>query len=268
MAWADHYKREYDPASGSPPEKEPRLDMYLIVHEDADILVVDKLAPIPVQKDKSKDPDLQSILRHSVSAKRPFIEAAHRLDRRTSGIVLFAKNIQALRKLEAAFRDRLVRKTYLACLEAEPQPAQGVLVHGLRFSARSNKTIALSWTPEPVGQDENPSHGERPGHGPSPNQASKAELSYRLILKSDRYFFVEAEPRTGRHHQIRAQFSAIGCPIKGDLKYGSRRSCDSGRIMLHAYSLGFSHPRTGAPMEFTAPFPDDEELWQLLVGII
>jgi 23S rRNA pseudouridine1911/1915/1917 synthase len=92
-----------------------------------------------------------------------------------------------------------------------------------------------------------------------------ASLSYRLLLRTDRYFFVEVTPKTGRHHQIRAQFAALGCPIKGDLKYGARRSSLSGRIMLHAWRIAFSHPRTGKPMNFSASIPKDETLWQVFL---
>ena len=90
-----------------------------------------------------------------------------------------------------------------------------------------------------------------------------ARLDYRLALRTDNYFFVEASPHTGRHHQIRAQFSAMGWPIKGDLKYGARRSSPSGRIMLHGWRIEFSHPRTGKAMDIKAPFPSDERLWQV-----
>lgn len=227
------------------------MTQYEIIFEDDDILVVDKLAPLPVQKDKSNDMDLQTILAHDPDRPRHFLEAAHRIDRRTSGILIFARNAQALRTLEAAFRERQIHKTYLACLEKEPVPHEGTLRHRIVTDPVRNISRAL-----PLG---------------SPVQGGKAvpaELSYRLILPTERYFFVESSPLTGRHHQIRAQFAAAGWPIRGDLKYGARRSSPSGRIMLHGYRIEFDHPRSGEHMAFTAPLPRDETLWILLADFL
>ncbi len=231
---------------------------YETIHEDDDILVVDKLAPLPVQKDKSGDMDLQTLLGSDGDHPRPFLEAAHRIDRRTSGIVVFAKNAAALRVLEAAFRDRLIHKSYLACLEKEPLPHEGTLRHRIITDPVRNISRAL-----PLGSPARDK--EAPGKGQAA-KAVPAELSYRLILPTERYFFVEASPLTGRHHQIRAQFAAVGWPIKGDLKYGARRSTPSGRIMLHGYRIEFNHPVSGAPFSFTAPLPRDDSLWKLLAA--
>ena len=223
------------------------MDPYLVLYQDDDILVVDKLAPLPVQKDKSGDPDLQGLVKKEQLELSIFLEAAHRIDRRTSGIVLFAKNRFALSVLDEAFRDRTIRKTYIACLEREPSPPEGTLVHAIVKDPRRNLTVA------------------RAVDAPkTPGLATQiAKLDYRLALRTDNYFFVEASPHTGRHHQIRAQFSAMGWPIKGDLKYGARRSSASGRIMLHGWRIEFRHPRSGKPMDIKAPFPPDERLWQV-----
>lgn len=233
---------------------------YETIHEDDDILVVDKLAPLPVQKDKSGDMDLQTLLLSDSDHPRPFLEAAHRIDRRTSGILVFARNAEALRALEAAFRDRKVHKTYLACLEKEPLPHEGTLRHRIVTDPVRNISRAL-----PLGSPARDK--EEPGKE-HPAKAVPAELSYRLILPTERYFFVEASPLTGRHHQIRAQFAAVGWPIRGDLKYGARRSSPSGRIMLHGYRIEFDHPRSGERMTFTAPLPRDETLWTLLADFL
>ncbi|MCE5255222.1 MAG: RluA family pseudouridine synthase [Spirochaetaceae bacterium] len=220
------------------------VNPYEILSVDDDILVVNKLAPLPVLKDKTGDEDLQSLLKREHEEFADFLEAAHRIDRRTSGIVVFARNIRALQTLEKEFRTREIQKTYIACLEKEPVPPSGELRHTIIFDKRRNLSIAL-----PCGDNA---------------QGVLAEIHYSLISRSDRYFFVQVEPLTGRHHQIRAQFAATGCPIKGDLKYGARRSSPSGRIMLHAWKIAFPHPHTRQLISLTADFPNDETLWEVL----
>jgi len=227
------------------------MKVYNIVYEDEDILAVNKLTPLPVQPDKSGDEDLQTLLRGERKPAPIFLEAAHRIDRRCSGLVLFAKNAKALRSLEEAFRDRLVTKTYVACLEKEPIPPEGILRHRIVSDSKRNRSQALEIIPGRKTEKHD-------------RQSVEAELSYRLIMRTDRYFFVEAKPLTGRHHQIRAQFAAMGWPIKGDLKYGARRSSPSGRIMLHGRSAEFVHPGNGERIALTAPYPEDETLWTLL----
>jgi 23S rRNA pseudouridine1911/1915/1917 synthase len=239
------------------------MEQYTILYEDEDILVADKLGALPVQKDKTKDANLQDLLAAEL-ALRPdvepldgkiFLEAAHRVDRRASGAVLFAKTPKALSTLEAAFRNHKVGKEYVACVEREPIPAQGRLEHLLVVDKRTNTSRALP--PDIV--------------PPTPTakklleSAQKAVLEYRLACRSERYFFMEIRLMTGRHHQIRAQLSAAGTPIRGDLKYGARRSCASGRIMLHAHRISLIQPRTGERIDVTAPFPSDEPLWQVYV---
>jgi 23S rRNA pseudouridine1911/1915/1917 synthase len=229
------------------------IQLYSILHEDEDILVADKLAPIPVQSEKSGDPCLQDLLKEDLSSRglKPFLEAAHRIDRRASGAIVFARSPKALSTLDAAFRDRRVEKTYIACVEREPEPSEGRLEHRLVWDKRRNVVRALAIPP-----------GTAPEGAKTQRGGERAVLDYRLSGRSERYFFVEVSLLTGRHHQLRAQFAAAGFPIRGDLKYGARRSTANGLIMLHARNLAFAQPRTGERIEMLAPFPDTEPLWQ------
>jgi len=247
------------------------VDSYSILYEDEDILVANKLAPLPVQPDKSGSPSLQEIIRDALAARDGiavggvFLEAAHRVDRRASGAIVFAKTPKALSTLEAAFRDRRVKKEYIACVEREPAPTEGKLEHRLIWDKRRNVVRALPPMPA-IGPSEQ--------SGPAKNLRKRernrvapelARLEYRLAGRSERYFFVAVNLLTGRHHQIRAQFSAAGFPIRGDLKYGARRSAPNGLIMLHARRLALTQPRTGQALEVEAPYPESEPLWQAFV---
>jgi 23S rRNA pseudouridine1911/1915/1917 synthase len=220
------------------------VESYSILYEDEDVVVANKLTPMPVQPEKSGDPSLQDFLREELGKRgergAPALEAAHRIDRRASGAVLFAKTRKALVTLEAAFRDRRIEKEYLACVEREPGLSTGRLEHQLAWDKRNNVVRAL-----PAGSD----------------RGKKALLEYRLAGRSDRYFFLSVDLITGRHHQVRAQLAAIGCPIRGDLKYGAKRGTPSGLLMLHARRLAFLQPRTGERVELLAPFPAAEPLW-------
>ena len=237
------------------------MDPYCILHLDEDILVADKLAPIPIQKEKSGDRSLQELLVAELQAQGQsgFLEATHRIDRRASGAVIFARTAKSLSTLDAAFRDHRIEKRYVACIERELDPPSGRLEHELLWDRRRNVVRACATptahsAPIPPPPDSPGSRGDRrPQH---------AILEYRSVGRSDRYFFVEISLITGRHHQIRAQLAAVGCPIRGDIKYGARRSAPSGLIMLHARSLSFGQPRTGERIEILAPFPESEPLWQ------
>lgn len=230
---------------------EEPVAQYTILYEDEDILVANKLAPIPVQPEKTGDRSLQDMLRERLAeqagedvrakALAAGLEAAHRIDRRASGAVVFAKTHIALSTLEAAFRDRRVEKDYLACVERPPEPPEGRLEHRLAWDKRRNVVRALK--------------------ADSP-QGKQAILEYKVAGHSERYSFVAVKLITGRHHQIRAQLAAIGCPIRGDLKYGARRSAPSGLIMLHARRLVLEQPRTRERLELAAPFPEAEPLWK------
>jgi 23S rRNA pseudouridine1911/1915/1917 synthase len=221
------------------------MEPYAILYEDEDILIANKLAPIPVQPEKTGDKSLQDLLREELALRegaraQPFLEAAHRIDRRASGAVLFAKTHIALSTLEAAFRDKRVSKGYLACVEREPARAKARLEHKLAWDKRRNVVRAL---------------------GADSKSGKAAVLEYEVAGRSERFFFVAVNLITGRHHQVRAQLAAIGCPIRGDLKYGAKRSSPSGLIMLHARRLSLAQPRTEARIEILAPFPGAEPLW-------
>lgn len=229
------------------------MTSYEILFEDNDVLAVNKCAPLPVLRDKTKDLDLQTLLQREHASCKKFLEAVHRIDRRTSGIVVFAKTPHALRTLDDAFKNRTVHKTYLACLEKEPVPAEGILKHAIIFDKKRNISVAIPYE----------SLEEAKKHLPAKAPILDAELSYTMLFKSDRYFFVSASPRTGRHHQIRAQFAAMGWPIKGDLKYGARRSTQSGLLMLHAWKIELPHPVSHEILSLTAAFPPAEKLWMV-----
>jgi 23S rRNA pseudouridine1911/1915/1917 synthase len=243
-------------------DPEDRLEPYSVLYEDEDILIANKLSPLPVLPEKSKDASLQELLRAFLSERDgspAFLEAAHRVDRRASGAVLFAKTRKSLSTLEAAFRAREVEKDYVACVEREPVPPEGRLEHRLVWDKRRNVVRAIAAQCSAAAQCAAAERGAAP-------RGKDAVLEYRLAGRSDRYFFVEARLITGRHHQIRAQLSAIGCPIRGDLKYGARRGTESGLIMLHSRRIALNQPRTGARVEVAAPFPESEPLWKAFEG--
>lgn len=158
------------------------------------------------------------------------------MDRPTSGIVIFAKTSKALPRLNKLFADKEAKKTYWAIVKNAPEKQQDTLTHWMKRNPKQNKSYA--------------NRKEVP-------DSKKAILDYRLIKKLDNYYLLEIDLKTGRHHQIRAQLTSIGCPIKGDLKYGFDRSNKDGSIHLHARSLSFIHPVKKELLEFTAPTPDD-----------
>jgi 23S rRNA pseudouridine1911/1915/1917 synthase len=232
------------------------MEAFAILYEDEDMLVANKLAPIPVQPEKSGDASLQDLLRKLLASRpgahaAPFLEAAHRIDRRASGAVIFAKTQRALETLEADFRTRKVFKTYLACVDREPKPLEGKLEHRLVWDKRKNVVRAFPLEAPPAA----------PGAPPKKLSGERASLDYHLAGTSDRYWLLEIDLHTGRHHQIRAQLAAAGFPIRGDLKYGARRTTRNGLIMLHARRIAFTQPRTREEHEIIAPFPPDEGLW-------
>lgn len=214
-----------------------------IVYEDSSVLIVNKIAAVPVLPDKSGDTSLKD----SLMALRPghFFEAAHRLDRRTSGLVSFCKNRHSLADLSRAFHDRKTRKIYWAVVENEPPAPSGTLHHKLVHNKRNNTTKAYAVDDPRDGQD--------------------AMLNWETLGSSEHYWLLAIHPLTGRTHQIRAQLSAAGMPVRGDLKYGARRSSHNGLIMLHARELSFELPdgKKGLrTIKACAEPPDDEPLWQ------
>jgi 23S rRNA pseudouridine1911/1915/1917 synthase len=230
------------------------MEDYRILHEDADIIVADKLSAIPVQPEKTQDPSLQDLIRAELAA-RPgasgtfFLEAAHRIDRRCSGAVIFAKTHRALETLEADFRNKHIEKTYVACVEHGPEPREGRFEHRLVWDKRTNVVRAFRIK-----------EGEE-------GKGDRGILEYRLACASERYFFLEVSLITGKHHQIRAQLAAEGMPIRGDIKYGARRTNKNGLIMLHARRLLFTQPRTRETLDLVAPFPATEPLWAAFDGV-
>lgn len=217
------------------------------LYEDNHIIIVNKAPGEIVQGDKTGDTPLVEIVRQYLKEKynKPgnvFCGVVHRLDRPVSGAVIFAKTSKALTRLNEMLRNGEIHKTYRAITRFKPPKDADRLVHYISTVERNNKSYA-SPTPKP--------------------NAKEAALSYRLINKSDRYFLLEINLETGRKHQIRVQLAAIGCPIKGDLKYGDKRSNPDGSISLHAHSIEFIHPVSHQPIRVEAPAPDDT-LWNAI----
>lgn len=216
-----------------------------VVYEDNHIIIVNKTASEIVQGDKTGDTPLSETVKQYLKEKyqKPgnvFIGVTHRLDRPVSGLVVFAKTSKALSRLNEMFRTGEVKKTYWAVVKQPPVKGEGELIHFLTRNERQNKSYAYD--------------KEVP-------DSKKAVLHYRLIGKSDNYYLLEIDLKTGRHHQIRCQLAKMGCPIKGDLKYGSARSNPDGSICLHARYVRFVHPVSKQLIEVEAPVPATN-LWQ------
>ena len=215
-----------------------------VIYEDNHIIVVNKTASEIVQGDKTGDTPLSETVKLYLKEKyakagNVFIGVTHRLDRPVSGLVVFAKTSKALPRLNEMFKNGEVKKTYWAIVKNAPKEPEGELVHYLVRNERQNKRYA--------------SDREVPN-------SKKAILNYRLIGRSQNYFLLEVDLKTGRHHQIRCQLAKIGCPIKGDLKYGFPRSNPDGSICLHARHVSFIHPVSKKLIELDAPVPEGN-LW-------
>ena len=216
-----------------------------VIYEDNHIIVVSKTASEIVQGDKTGDTPLSEQVKHYLKEKynKPgnvFIGVTHRLDRPVSGLVVFAKTSKALARLNEMFKNGDVHKTYWAIVKNCPQETEATLEHYLVRNEKQNKSYAYD--------------REKPG-------AKKAILHYKLIGHSENYFLLEVDLKTGRHHQIRCQLAKIGCPIKGDLKYGFPRSNPDGSICLHARRVSFIHPVSKELIELEAPLPEGN-LWK------
>ena len=216
-----------------------------VIYEDNHLIAVNKTCREIVQEDKTGDPPLFDMLKVWIKEKycKPgivFVGVAHRLDRPVSGLVLFAKTSKALARLNEMFRTGEIKKTYWAIVKNCPPTEEGTLEHWLVRNEKQNKSYAYA--------------EEKP-------EAKKAILHYKLLAKSDNYYLLEIDLKTGRHHQIRCQLAKMGCPIKGDLKYGSERSNKDGGISLHARKAQFIHPVSKQPIEIIAAVPDDS-LWK------
>lgn len=216
-----------------------------VIYEDNHIIIVNKNSSEIVQGDKTGDKPLSETVKEYLKEKynKPgnvFCGVTHRLDRPVSGIVVFAKTSKALSRLNTMFKDKDVKKTYWAIVCNRPPQTEGTLHNFLVRNEKQNKSYAYDRE--------------------VPN-SKEAILDYKLIASSDRYFLLEINLHTGRHHQIRCQLAKIGCPIKGDLKYGAPRSNPDGSISLHARQIEFVHPVSKTPVSVTAPVPEDK-LWQ------
>ena len=220
-----------------------------VIYEDNHIIIVNKQPGEIVQGDKTGDRTLADDVKAYIKERyaKPgnvFLGVAHRLDRPVGGAVVFARTSKALSRLNEMFRNGDVHKTYWAIVAGRPQPSEATLTHWLVRNERLNKSFA---------------------HDSEVAGAKKAVLAYRTIGRGERYTLLEVNLMTGRHHQIRCQLAAIGCPIKGDLKYGSRRSNPDGCISLLARRVEFVHPVSKQRSGAEAPLPADR-LWQELAG--
>lgn len=216
-----------------------------IIYEDNHLLVVNKHCGDLVQPDPDGSSALENEIKSFIKERdsKPgdvFLGVVHRVDRPVSGAVLFAKTTKALVRLNEMIKNRLIDKRYWAIVESLPLQSEAELVHHIVRDPKSNRSRAND----------------------TPSQQSKeARLRYKVVCSSTNYHLVEVELLTGRHHQIRAQLSRIGCPIRGDLKYGAARSNKDGGISLHSRSLEFTHPVTKLQLKVTAPTPLHDNLW-------
>lgn len=219
-----------------------------VLYEDNHIIAVSKTCHEIVQGDKTGDTPLSETVKAYIKEKyqKPgevFLGVTHRLDRPTTGVVLFARTSKALSRLNEMFKSHeKIKKTYWAIVQSPPPTPQGRLENYLWRNEKQNKSFVVK---------------------PDSKDAKHAVLSYKTIAQSERYTLLEINLETGRHHQIRCQLSAIGSPIKGDLKYGARRSNPDGGISLHARKIEFIHPVSKVSISIIAPVPDDT-LWREL----
>ena len=218
-----------------------------VLYEDNHLIIVNKAPSEIVQGDKTGDKPLSELIKEYLKEKyhKPgnvFCGVTHRLDRPTSGVVVFAKTSKALSRLNEMFRNGEVDKTYWAIVKNRPPKDEDTLIHYLIKNEKTNKSTAYD--------------SEKPN-------TKKAILHYKLIAASQKYFLLEVDLETGRHHQIRCQLAKIGCSIKGDLKYGAERSNPDGSISLHARTISFVHPVSKQQIHVVAPVPNDT-LWKTL----
>lgn len=223
-----------------------------VLYEDNHIIAVNKTCNEIVQGDKTGDTPLAETVKVYIKEKyhKPgevFLGVTHRLDRPTSGVVLFARTSKALSRLNEMFKSHeQIRKTYWAIVQGAPKQAEARLENWLVRNEAQNKSYIAK---------------------PGAKEAKLAVLSYKTLVKGDHYTLLEVNLETGRHHQIRCQLAAIGCPIKGDLKYGAKRSNPDGGISLHARKIEFNHPVSKQDICITAPVPEDS-LWQQFAALV
>jgi 23S rRNA pseudouridine1911/1915/1917 synthase len=217
-----------------------------ILYEDNHLIAVYKKSSDLAQGDKTGDVSLDAEIKEYIAEKynKPgdvFLGVVHRLDRPVSGVILFARTSKALARLNEMFRTREVKKSYLAIVRENPPEDEATLTHFLKKNETQNKSYVY----------DNEIKGSK-----------KASLAYRIAGRSERYYLLEIELHSGRHHQIRAQLAKIGCPVKGDLKYGYPRSNEDGSISLFARRLEFIHPVKNEKISISAPYPEGD-VWKL-----
>jgi len=224
----------------------PPLPNIEVLYEDNHIIAVNKKSGDIVQGDKTGDEPLSDIVKRYIKIKyeKPgevYLGTTHRIDRPTSGVVLFAKTSKALVRLNKMFQDKTIQKTYWAIVKNKPLKNEDTLIHYLKKNNQKNKSIAYSHEFQ---------------------DAKRAELTFNIKHSFTNYFLLEVHPLTGRHHQIRVQLSSIQCPIKGDLKYGFPRSNPDASISLHARKITFIHPIKKESLTIIAPPTSNDPLWK------
>ena len=217
--------------------------MNRIIYEDNHLIAVIKRSGEIVQGDKTGDKPLSEEIKSYLKTKykKPgnvFLGTIHRLDRPTSGIVLFAKTSKSLSRMNELFKNKKVQKTYYAVTEDKPNKEKGVIISLLKKNQKQNKSYITKL-----------------------DDGKKSELEYELIEKLQNYFLIKVKPKTGRHHQIRVQLSSIGCKIKGDVKYGAKRANKDKSICLHSYSISFVHPVKNELINLKCDFPKND-IWK------
>ena len=217
--------------------------MNRIIYEDNHLIAVTKRSGEIVQGDKTGDKPLSEQIKSYLKTKykKPgnvFLGTIHRLDRPTSGIVLFAKTSKSLSRMNELFKNKKVQKTYYAVTEDKPNKEKGVIISLLKKNQKQNKSYITKL-----------------------DDGKKSELEYELIEKLQNYFLIKVKPKTGRHHQIRVQLSSIGCKIKGDVKYGAKRANKDKSICLHSYSISFVHPVKNELINLKCDFPKND-IWK------
>lgn len=222
------------------------FDPERILYEDNHLMIINKLSGELVQPDTTGDPALEDEIKEFIRLRdaKPgnvFLGIVHRIDRPVSGAVIMAKSGKALARLNEMIKNREIRKIYWAITENMPMPEEGSLTHHLVRDSKTNKSKV---------------------HAKPTKDSKEAKLNYKLLASSTNYHLIEVELLTGRHHQIRAQLSKIGCSIKGDLKYGAARSNKDGSISLHSRLLEFIHPVRKEPVKVLSPAPTSDPLWQ------
>ena len=223
-----------------------------ILYEDNHLIIINKRIGELVHSDVTGDVSLEDKVKDYLKTKynKPgevFLGVVHRVDRPVSGIVIFARTSKSLARMNKMFQEKQITKTYLAIVKNLPPEEKGTLIHYITRNTKSNRSYARCTE----------------GRG-----SKKAVLHYRLISSSDRYYLLEINLETGRHHQIRCQLAAVGCSVRGDLKYGYPRSNPNGGISLHARQIKFKHPVKDDDINLTAPLPEDDKLWKAFEKLI